>query len=113
MDRQPALGTGAASGALTGSVAGGNADALHAVLVKAMDADPGRRYPTALAFAAALEAATRGEHPRSLAPSPVVPLAVALPGATDAVLVKDDNDDDDDDISAERTETGWASSVTR
>ena len=33
---------------------------LHGVLARAMDDDPARRYPTALAFAAALEAAARG-----------------------------------------------------
>ena len=36
-------------------------DALHAVLARAMDAEPATRYPTALAFAAALEAAGAGE----------------------------------------------------
>jgi serine/threonine-protein kinase len=35
--------------------------ALHAVLARAMDADPSKRFPTALAFVAALEAAGRGD----------------------------------------------------
>ena len=33
---------------------------MRTVLARAMDEDPGRRYPTALAFASALEAAARG-----------------------------------------------------
>lgn len=38
-----------------------NRAAVQNVLARAMDQDPARRYPTALAFAAALEAASRGE----------------------------------------------------
>jgi serine/threonine protein kinase len=56
--RRPA-GTGAQIGALNPE-AGPHANALHGVLARAMDEDPARRYPTALAFAAALEAAARG-----------------------------------------------------
>ena len=54
--RRPA-GTGAQIEPLTGP----NADAIHTVLAQAMDDDPVRRFPTALSFASALEAASRGE----------------------------------------------------
>ena len=68
--RRPA-GTGDQIGALT-DAAGPHATLLHGVLARAMDPDPSRRYPTALAFAAALEAAARG----STATPLVVPTAV-------------------------------------
>ena len=55
--RRPA-GAGAQIGALPD---GDGAAALHRVLARAMDDDPSRRYPTALAFAGALESAARGE----------------------------------------------------
>jgi serine/threonine protein kinase len=53
-------------GAEIGSLVPGAADSaatgpLHAVLVRAMDEDPSRRYPTALAFASALETAAHGK----------------------------------------------------
>jgi serine/threonine-protein kinase len=50
-------GTGEHIGSLDGSRAGEHADRLHAVLARAMHDEPRRRYPTALGFAAALEAA--------------------------------------------------------
>ncbi len=55
-------GTGEHIGSLEGSQAGPHAARLHAVLARAMDDEPARRFPTALAFAAALEAAGRGAH---------------------------------------------------
>jgi len=55
--RRPA-GTGTEIGALPDGL---HRDALHAVLARAMDADPSKRFPNALAFASALEAASRGE----------------------------------------------------
>jgi hypothetical protein len=55
--RRPA-GTGAQAGALP---EGERSAALHAVLARAMDDDPARRYGTGLAFAGALESAARGE----------------------------------------------------
>ena len=55
--RRPA-GTGAQIGALPG---GDQSEAIHAVLARAMDEDPVRRYGSALAFAAALESASHGE----------------------------------------------------
>ena len=56
--RRPA-GTGAEIGPLT-EFSGAFSDEIHGVLAQAMDDDPARRFPTALAFAAALEAAARG-----------------------------------------------------
>lgn len=47
-----------------GTITGGpNQAAIHAVLAKAVAEDPQRRYPSALAFASALDAASRGEAP--------------------------------------------------
>jgi Protein kinase domain/PEGA domain len=58
--RRPS-GIGDQIGALTGAPIAAHADRLHTVLVRAMDADPAARYPSALAFAGALEKASRGE----------------------------------------------------
>jgi hypothetical protein len=44
-----------------GAMGGAHAEALAAVLSRALADDPGARFPAALAFAAALEAASRGE----------------------------------------------------
>jgi hypothetical protein len=90
--RRPA-GTGAQAGALPEAE---HSAALHAVLARALDDDPARRYGTALAFAAALESAARGEveanaltevaaiaavpvstAAESTAPEPVVPAVAA------------------------------------
>ena len=68
--RRPA-GTGARIGALP---EGERAEALHAVLARGMDDDPAQRYPTALAFAGALGAASRGETSVPV-PAPSVPLS--------------------------------------
>ena len=59
--RRPS-GTGDQIGALTGGDAGVHAASIRAVLARAMDDEPAARYPTALAFASALEAAGRGAH---------------------------------------------------
>ena len=67
--RRPA-GLGAEIGTLTAGTPNSWMDALHAVLARAMDAEPSARYPTALAFAAALEAAGRGEPFDSATPRP-------------------------------------------
>jgi protein kinase-like protein/PEGA domain-containing protein len=56
--RRPA-GTGAQIGDVWGEKVAANAAAIKSVLARAMDDEPGRRYPTALAFASALEAAAR------------------------------------------------------
>jgi hypothetical protein len=74
--RRPA-GTGGGIGALPD---GPHRDALHDVLARAMDADPARRFPNALAFASALEAASHGQAsaPADRAPA-VQPPAPAPP----------------------------------
>ena len=73
--RRPA-GVGNEIGTLTAGTPNSWMDALHAVLARAMDPDAGSRYPTALAFASALEAAGRGqsvtESSRSFAPAAAV-----------------------------------------
>ncbi len=56
--RRPS-GTGEQIGELTGDNLAGRAAAIRAVLARAMDDQPGRRYPTALGLASALEAAAR------------------------------------------------------
>jgi hypothetical protein len=82
--RRPA-GTGAQAGALP---EGEHSAALHAVLARALDNEPSRRYTSALAFAAALEAASRGEveanavaDVAAIAPVPVSMAAVSLDSA--------------------------------
>jgi serine/threonine protein kinase len=57
--RRPS-GTGDQFGALSGEQIGASAAAVRAVLARAMDEDPARRYSTALAFASALEEAAHG-----------------------------------------------------
>ena len=94
--RRPA-GTGAQAGALPD---GDRSEALHAVLARAMDDDPSRRYGSALAFAGALESASRGESESSAvmdvaaiaaaAPVPPVPeSAVPSPGEVDVEKPRD------------------------
>jgi hypothetical protein len=75
--RRPA-GTGAEIGALP---TGPHSYALHAVLARAMDDEPSRRYQSALAFAGALESAGRGEQ-ESAAASDLA--AIAMPAAVPA-----------------------------
>ena len=47
------------TGGQIGAISEDPADPLHAVLARAMDPDPGRRYPTALAFVSAMESGGR------------------------------------------------------
>ena len=84
--RRPA-GAGAEIGTLPD---GPHRDAVHDVLARAMDADPARRLPNALAFASALEAASHGQAyapadrapaVQSPAPAAAAPLAAAAPPA--------------------------------
>ena len=84
-------GIGGEIGALKDASVGPHADFLRAVLAKAMHERPESRYPTALAFAAALEAAARGEGIAAM-PQPVAPV-VAAPAVIPV-----------DDIAAERDE---------
>jgi serine/threonine protein kinase len=59
--RRPS-GTGDQIGAVTGVDVGAHAESIRAVLARAMHEVPSSRYPTALTFASALEAASRGRH---------------------------------------------------
>jgi len=74
--RRPA-GTGSQIGALPDSA---QSAAVQRVLARAMDDDPSKRFQTALAFAAALEAAARGEAVQEAVPAAAVPApAVTAP----------------------------------
>jgi hypothetical protein len=64
--RRPS-GTGSEIGSLNGAELGKAGSAIHAVLARAMDDRPDHRYQGALEFAAALEVASRGEHPTGAA----------------------------------------------
>ena len=117
--RRPS-GTGAQIGRLDPETAGGNARALHEVLTRAMDDDPSRRYPAALAFASALEAAVRGERVTgavaqvSEIAGTAPPAAVSLPPRAERPSAREALDDaappaagpatlgDEDDIAGER-----------
>jgi hypothetical protein len=85
--RRPA-GLGSEIGTLTAGTPNTWMDALHAVLTRAMAADPAARYATALGFAAALEAAGRGElaaePPRTIAPA-AAPFDSAAPRSGQAL----------------------------
>ena len=119
--RRPS-GLGDQIGTLAGASVGNQADALHTVLARAMSESPDDRFPTALAFASALEGAARpGASPSEFAPSkpatvaPVIPLAAQLPAREEALSVQPpvieenvvvENDDDvvevarDDDVAS-------------
>ena len=108
--RRPA-GLGPEIGPLTGAPIQAHADNIFAVLRRAMDADPKRRHSSALAFAAELDAAARGETVATVAApasesAPLIPPAAAVAAAVPATAaVEDDVDDvEDDDVSAERDE---------
>jgi serine/threonine protein kinase len=75
--RRPS-GTGEQIAPITG---GRQAAAVHAVIVRGMSDDPGRRYPTALAFASALDGAAREEEAPSTA-------AVAAPVDADSAVTR-------------------------
>ena len=77
--RRPS-GLGSEIGALSVGTPSAWMDALQMVLARAMDPDPSKRYPTALAFASALEGAARGV---PAAAQPAVPPAAAGPSAAD------------------------------
>ena len=108
--RRPA-GLGTEIGPLSAGTPNPWTDTLHAVLARAMDAEPENRYLTALAFASALEAATRGElidQPRAARPAEGLTSAAPLIGV--AALPVSDLDagrarpPEEDDIVAERDE---------
>jgi hypothetical protein len=87
--RRPA-GTGAGIGALEVTGGGGeaHAQAVQAVLARAMDEDPAARFQSALAFVSALEAAARGERVSGA----VGPVGAIAAGA--AAVGRDDRDED-------------------
>jgi serine/threonine protein kinase len=79
-------GTGSAFGEL-GEFGGEHTGAMQTVFARAMDDDPGKRYPTALAFVSALEAAARdgksADRVTASAP-PAIPVASAAAAVTAA-----------------------------
>jgi hypothetical protein len=93
------------------------AETLHAVLARAMDEDPGARFPTALGFAAALEAAAHGRIDEQaaassspgaselpLSPAGAIPPAAAVAHAAGGQADLHDEAADEDDIAPERDE---------
>ena len=84
--RRPS-GLGDQIGALTGAPIAAHVDRIHTVLVRAMDADPAVRHPSALAFAGALEKASRGE-----VTSAAVRLATAAAPAVPPASFADERD---------------------
>ena len=81
--RRPS-GLGQEIGALTAGTPNAWMDSLHTVLAKAMAPEPDARYPTALAFAAALEAAARGEAADATLPISRPVAAAPLVAASDS-----------------------------
>ena len=79
--RRPA-GVGSGIGDLSGASVGAHATAVTAVLVRAMEEDPDKRFPTAMAFASALESASRGKAIAATVPSVSLPAASAFPGSS-------------------------------
>lgn len=88
--RRPA-GTGSQIGSLTETGVGPHGAAVHAVLARAMESDPALRYGSALEFASALDAASRGELPASTAAAAPV---IAAP------IASSDEPDPDDAVSS-------------
>jgi PEGA domain/Protein kinase domain len=78
--RRPA-GLGKEIGPLTAGTPNNWMDAIHGVLARAMDENPSARFPTALAFASALEAAGRGEQVAAAAPE-----ALPIPAAAEPAI---------------------------
>jgi serine/threonine protein kinase len=86
-------GTGSAFGEL-GEFGGEHTGAMQTVFARAMDDDSGKRYPTALAFVSALEAAARdgksAERVTASAP-PAIPVASAAAAVTAAAATAKPN----------------------
>lgn len=116
--RRPA-GTGNEIGPLSGDNVDDRAEGLHAVLARAMNDDPERRYHTAMAFAEALQEAAGAEtassaaiakpaepveEPRFTDVAPVAVPAVAGPALGDFDLEPPSVEPDSDDIAIERDE---------
>ena len=99
-----------------GTITGGpNQAAIHAVLAKAVAEDPRDRYPSALAFASALDAASRGEAPAAADARPaaragavVAPLGAAPPldeeAAAEAMPPPAGVDEREEPVEAEQEE---------
>jgi hypothetical protein len=104
--RRPS-GTGDEIGSLAGAGVGPHAEMVLSVLATAMDPDPSRRHKTALAFAGALEGASRGESsvvsiaPPSPPAAPVAPPIAPVAAKTAAPVTLPAPADD---ISSERDE---------
>jgi serine/threonine protein kinase len=97
--RRPS-GTGVDIGPLTGTSIGASVERLQAVLARAMDANPARRYPTALAFAGAIEESTSPEPVSVAAAAPAIPIApAAMPPKQPVAATLEPVDDD---IKSER-----------
>jgi hypothetical protein len=115
--RRPA-GTGLQIGPIAGAPGLEFADQVRGVLARAMDEDPALRYPTALAFAAALEAAARGEGEAlpdtavaiSSAPAVAEPDRIAVASGSAEAPARAAAAPEPDDIAAEREEdeAHWA-----
>jgi serine/threonine protein kinase len=113
--RRPA-GLGREIGTLTAGTPNAWMDSLHSVLARAMDPEPSARYPTALAFASALEAAARGVTDDATV---VAPESVTIPreAENDATVVsarsavgvdkgRKNRKDDSKKVAAEEEELG-------
>ena len=102
--RRPS-GTGTQIGAVAPATGGEHAALVHTVLARAMDEDPGARYPNALGFAAALEAASRGDAAEVAIPvasaAAATPLVDQLPQPVSSVAFPPEIPDD---VAAEREE---------
>jgi hypothetical protein len=104
--RRPS-GLGREIGALTAGTPNAFMDSLHAVLARAMNPNPSARYPTALAFASALEASTRGDvSDETLGAGAIAPAArttaATVIASRAAAMGPVGPEEDDDDIEAER-----------
>jgi hypothetical protein len=104
-----------------GTITGGpHQAAIHAVLAKAVAEDPSRRYPSALAFASALDAAGRGEASAAAdEPAPAqqrsTPFVAPLPAdesqAVAAMPPPGGVDEREEPVEAEREEDAFRASA--
>jgi serine/threonine protein kinase len=101
--RRPA-GVGRGIGDLQGASAGRHADVVLDALVRAMEEDPSARFPTAMAFASALESASRGEAVAAAQVPVVAPVVAKAQPAPPAATPKPPEPQAIDDISSERDE---------
>ena len=108
--RRPA-GTGSQIGGTNGSPGGDLDGRIEAVLVRAMDDHPASRFPSALAFASALEAAARGDAvpaapsaPRAVAPAAAVAPVPEIPAAP---AVQEPGDDVDAERDEDEAHHAW------